>query len=180
MSVGVRVATSTQVNVAARSFVHTAQKLVELTSAIARGRGLGQKYLIDNLPAIERGLRTWLVSKHLESMRVEIWDPRTDKAVEVYEFHVRYEPLRGGEETFESQSERLDEELAKLHSLRPGLLWRIIVATKPDRPAVEGWTPTTPRDTGPLTRREAGRMISSAACSTELIYFIEGGSSTCS
>jgi hypothetical protein len=181
MSVGVRTITKTSVNVAARSYTHTANALIHLASAIATSRGLDLQYLQEKLDVISSGLRTWLVGHNLEFMRVEVWDPRTGKAAEVYEFRLSYLPVGGdAAETFEIQAERLEAELARLRKLPPGLLWRIIVSTKPGSPGVPGWSAEKFRDISHLGRRDGGRVISSAGCKAELTYFIEGGDDSCS
>lgn len=175
MSVGVGTVTRTSANVMARSYTYTANALIHLASAITTARGLDQDYLQENLGVIEKGLRTWLFGHWLEALRVEVWDPRAEQAVEAYEFRISYDPYAGGAgEAYETQADRLRAELARLPKLRPGLSWRIIVTTKAGRPDVPGWNATKARDTSHLSRREAGQVTTSPGCSTELTYFIEG------
>jgi len=178
MSVGVRTITRTFGNVAARSYTYTANALIHLMSVITSKRGLDQQYLQERHEVISAGLRTWLVSHHLEAVRIEVWDPKTDKAVEVYEFKISFIPIAGeAEESFETRAKKLDDKLDQLHELRPGMSWRILVSNKEGAPHVPGWTASSFRDISHLSRREAGEAISSAACKADLTFFIEGSSS---
>jgi hypothetical protein len=177
MSTAVATISKTWAFTAARSVNYTATALLRLTSDIGAVRGLDLTYLQKNLEVIEAGLRTWILGQWLEKVRIEVYDPGTDQAVEVYDFGLAYEPSPGGRpETYETKAESLREELSKLHKLRPGLDWRIIVQTKDGRPDVPGWSTTKTRDTGGLSRRDAGKVVSSAGCDVQLTYFFEGGS----
>jgi Bacterial HORMA domain 2 len=174
MSVGT--ITKTLGHVAARSYAHTANALMHLACAIATGRGLDLQYLRENLDVVSAGLRTWLVGHNLEFMRVEVWDPGTDRAAEVYEFRLNYEPIAADRaETFDVRTQEVEAEIARLHKLPPGLRWRIVVSTKPGSPAVPGWSATKLRDASHLGRRDGGEVISSAGCTAGLTYFTEGG-----
>ena len=82
--------TAVQVNVHAYATTHVATNLIRSLKQLVVGCGLDATKLLGDWQVLERGVATWLASRHLERLTLEIYSNRTDKLVRRFDFDIDY------------------------------------------------------------------------------------------
>src|SRR5260370_316456 len=115
---------------------------------IIRDSGLDMERFADNRVNYERGIKEWLTSGHLEKVILEVFDPATAALVRRWDFELEVDG--DGDLGFWFDGADIRYHLLKSGKIPSKCGYALIVATKPGRPDVAGWTPCTLRDTGQL------------------------------
>lgn len=153
------VQTSIGINVSQQSTIYVSNEVVKTFIIIPGLRGLDSREITSNLEPTSRGFQTWTATGDLKVAHLEIFDPRTDEAVERWDMIFNYEANGGQKSQFKTEMDKLKDFASKLGKLRPGCRYRIVVELEDGAPPVEGWTPTTLRDVTHLGKRSLGGYI---------------------
>ena len=145
------------VNTYTHSVTYVADKMLHSLHQIIRESGLNPEKLTDDWDTLQRGISTWLASYHLESVTLEVFDPDTDALVGRWDFEIYYGTAGDG-------AMWVNTEDIKYHIRKAGQWpslcdYRVIISTKPGRPAVAGWSSTTFRSTDGFVRQCIGTTI---------------------
>lgn len=138
---------------------------------IIKASGLSPKKLTDEWPALERGIRSWLDSGHLEAVILEVFNPRTGRLVGRWDFDIVYGYGSDGSSGF-----WLDTDAIRYAILKAGLWpsecdYRLVTTTSSGRPDVVGWAPTTLRSTDGFTRHSIGTTIGAVGAGSSTAYW---------
>jgi hypothetical protein len=103
-----------------------------------------------------RALQAWLESRHLETVVLEIFNPKTDALVGRWDIDVIY-TTGSGDGGFWTDTEQI-----KYHVRKAGLApneakYRLLLQNKPGRPDVDGW------GTGGIPIRRKGSLATALA-----------------
>lgn len=145
------------VNTRTHSITFVTDKLLSSLKNIIRLSGLNPEKLSNDWQILERGIRRWLETEHLQELHLEVYEPRTDKLVGRWDFGIFYGFT--GDGTF-----WVDTDAIKYHIRKAGLWptdceYRIVVTNRPGRPDVEGWSTTTLRSTDGFVKQSIGTTI---------------------
>lgn len=145
------------VNTYAHSVTYVTDKLLLSLKEIIRGSGLSPERLADQWDNLHRGLRTWLGSRHLEAVILEVYDPGTDELVGRWDFDVFYGSVGEG-------GMWVDTDDIRYHILKSGRWpseceYRVVVTNKAGRPDVPGWSKAELRSTEGFIRQSLGTTI---------------------
>jgi len=153
------VQTSIGIRLSTQSTIYVGTQVVKTFIMIPGLRGLDSREITSNLEPISRGVQTWTTTGDLKSAHLEIFDPRTDEAVERWDMVFKYEADGGQKSQFNTELDKLKDFASKLGKLRSGCRYRVVVELEDGAPAVEGWTPTTLRDVSHLSKKSLGGYI---------------------
>src|SRR5258707_12505244 len=111
MSTTVSVSTYTSTH----TISHVTSKMLLLLKEIIREVGLDPSILMDRWAPLELAVSTWLRSKHLKQLTLEIFNPKTDGLVSRWDLDIVYG--YGADDTFWVDTTAIRYSIAK-----PGLL----------------------------------------------------------
>jgi hypothetical protein len=150
--------TSVIVNTYTHSVVYVADNILKSMKDVIRLSGLDPSGLVDDWQDKMTALQTWLYSRHLETVVLEIFDPKTDRLVGRWDSDVVYSTA-GGDGGFWTDTEQIKYAVRKA-GLMPGeARYRLLLQNKPGRPDVPGWSAATYRSTEGFARHSLGSTI---------------------
>lgn len=158
------------VNTYTHSVTYVANNLLMCLKDIVRRSGLDPDKLTSDWPVLERGLAKWLETKHLETVTLEVFDPRTDALVGRWDFSITY-GWNGGTGSF-----WVDADQIKYHIIKQGLWpsscqYGVKVHNKSGRPDVPGWSATTYRSTEGFVRQSIGTTLDASGLGAAATYY---------
>ena len=150
--------TSVAVNTYTHSVIYVADNILKSMKDIIRLSGLDPANLVTDWPSNMLAIQTWLDSGHLETVVLEIFDPKTDALVCRWDIDVIYTTGLGNGGFW------TDTEQIKYHIRKAGLApsearYRLVLQNRPGRPYVHGWEPTQFRSTAGFVRHSLGSTI---------------------
>lgn len=148
--------TAVQVNVHAYATTHVATNLIRSLKQLVVGCGLDATKLLGDWQVLERGVATWLASRHLERLTLEIYSNRTDKLVRRFDFDIDYGYNPNGNGDLFLDPGTVDVAIRKAGEIPANCSYDIFANTAAGRPDVKGWTTGTLRSTSGMTRRSVG------------------------
>lgn len=157
------------VNTYAHSVTYVTDKLLHSLKEIIRASGLSPEKLTNEWIVLERGIKTWLNSEHLEQVHLEVYKPSTSSLIGRWDFEVSYGFSGDG-------SFWVDTAAIRYHILKAGQWpstcdYRIVVTTKPDRLEVAGWSSTSLLSTQGFVKQSIGTTIDGSGLSTGTGYW---------
>jgi len=145
------------VNTYTHSVTYVADKMLHALHQIIRESGLNPEKLADDWNTLQLGISTWLGSRHLESVTLEVFHPNTDNLVGRWDFEIYYGTA--GDGAMWVNTEDIRYHIRKAGHWPSLCDYRIITSTKPARPDVSGWFSTTFRSTEGFVRQSIGTTI---------------------
>ncbi len=133
------------VNTYAYSVTHVTNKLLLSLKEIIRESGLDVAKMTQQWSVLERGVTTWINSKHLETVTLEIFDSKTDDLVGRWDIEIVYGYV--GDGSLWVDTETIKYSIRKAGLVPAGCDYRIVVCRRPNAPAVDGWSNCTLRST---------------------------------
>lgn len=132
--------------------------------------GLDPAKLTDDWDVIERGIRAWINSGHLEKIVIEFYRPGSDVASARWDFPVLYTGSGVSDDMWHDKT-YFRQLIAK--SARPSsdCFYTIILKNSAGRPEVDGFVPATFRSTAQLARRDAGTVVATGHLSANAEYW---------
>jgi len=145
------------VNTYTHSVTYVTDKLLLSLKEIIRGSGLSPEKLTKDWDLNERAVSTWLHSRDLETIILEVFNPRNGALVGRWDFDIIYGSTGDG-------GMWVDTDDIHYHIKKAGLWpsecdYTIMMITKPGRPDVAGWGKGNFRDTEGFIRQTMGTTI---------------------
>jgi len=150
--------TTVSVNTYTHSVVYVADNILKSLKDIIRLSELDPSNLADSWETNLRALRTWLETKDLERVVLEIFHPITDALIVRWDIDVVYS-WSSGNGSFWTDTSQL-----KYHILKAGVApkdarYELLMHTKPGRPDVPGWSRGSYRSTAGMVRQSLGSTV---------------------
>jgi len=166
--------TVTRVNTYVYSVNYVADQLLRSLKDLIREIGLDPANFVDSWKSTNLALTTWLHSRHLERITLEIYDPGAPNvAILVPEFEIVYGD--GDDDgAFWVDGEALRYQLRKEGLVPQACRYSLVVFTKPGRPDVAGWGPGSSRSRAGMTRYLSGTAIASPGLAAASGYWARG------
>ncbi len=167
---------ATQAYAYARAFAQThsivflSDNLRNTLREVIREYGLDPNALMQEWPTIERGIRVWLGSGHLNKVVVEFFRPGASEASARWDLPVRYTGS-GVDDDMWLDKAYLRQLIVK--AARPSLdcKYRILLCTDPGAASVSGFTDCTFLSTGSLAARHSGTVIATGHMTAGATYW---------
>ena len=151
--------TSVVVNTYTHSVTYVADNILKSLKDIIRLSGLDPSNLIEGWDSNKRALQTWLHSQHLETVVLEIFDPRTNVLIGRWDIDVHYTTRFGDDGAFWTDTEQINYHVRKAGVAPDKAKYRLLLHTKAGYPPVHGWRPTQYRSTEGFVRHSLGATI---------------------
>lgn len=153
-----------------QSVVYVADNILKSLKDIIRLSGLDPTKLVNDWALLLRGLSAWIESRHLESVTLEIFDPKTDGLLFRWDIEVVYTwDVSAG--TFWTDTEQLKWAIKKAGLVPAQADYRVSVHNKPGRPDVSGWSCCTLRSTDGMVRQSLGTTVEHNGLSAKTTYW---------
>ncbi|MBM7842177.1 hypothetical protein [Herpetosiphon giganteus] len=163
MSTAVRVNTYTQ------SVTYVTDKMLTSIKNIIRWSGLSPEKFTSQWDTLERGIKAWLNSEHLQQVHLEVYNPTTNKLIGRWDFEIYYG--FSGDGAFWVDPDAIKYHIQKSGAWPSTCSYQIIVTNKPGRPDVVGWSNATLRSTDGFIRQSIGTAIDGSGLSTGTTYW---------
>lgn len=158
------------VNTYAHTTTFIADKMLRSLQLIVRESGLDPGALAHDWGVLERGIRTWLGTKDLETVVLEVYDPRDAELVGRWDFVIIY-GYDAGEDGMWVDTAAIRYAILKAGLWPEQCAYRLVAVTKPGRPAVEGWATTNLRSTDGFARHAVGTTIGAVGAGASTAYW---------
>ena len=147
------------VKTAVYPIVYVANEIMNTLIRIVDRRGLSMDYINRHRETLLDGIFTWLSTRHLEKLVLEIYNGET--VIERHDLNFSYSKVVPSttHSKFETNLRKLEDFLSKLPSLEEGLQYRVVVVLKEGAPDVPGWKPTRLRPVDHLRHQNLGDLI---------------------
>ena len=159
------------VNTYTHSVTFVTDKMLTSLKRIIWWSGLDPAKLTSDWNVLERGISSWLNSKHLEMLTLEVYRPGSNTLVNRWDFDIEYSYGSGDDGSMWVDPDAIRNAIKKCGFDPSGCDYRIIATTKPDRPDVAGWGPATLLSTNGFVRHSVGTTIGANPLGTRTAYW---------
>ena len=157
------------VNTYAYTVTHVTNKLLLSLKEIIRETGLDVAKMTKQWSVLELGVSTWINSKHLETVTLEIFDSKKDDLVGRWDIEIVYGYV--GDGSLWVDTDAIKYSIRKAGLVPAGCDYRIVVSRKPNAPAVDGWSNCTLRSTDGFYRYSIGTTIGGSGLGAGVAYW---------
>ena len=162
--------TTVHVNTYSYSVTYVANKLLLSLKMIRLLSELSPERLTDDWAVLERGIRTWLETRDLIQLLLEVYNPRTDALIGRWDLEISYD--FSGDGSFWVNTDDIRYHIQKTGNWPSTCNYRVVATTKPYRPDVLGWTTTKLRSTDGFVKQSIGTTIDGSGLSAGTSYWI--------
>jgi hypothetical protein len=161
--------------VTANTYVHTTtyitDKMLRSLLFIIRESGLDPAKFACDWDWMERGIRTWLGTQDLQTVILEVYDPRDGELVGRWDFDIIYGYGGDGDGSMWVDTDAIRYAIGKAGLWPSQCEYRVITITNPWRPDVTGWSRTTVRSTDGFARHSISTTIGAIGAGTSTAYW---------
>jgi hypothetical protein len=149
--------TSTFVISYAKTVTYVTTKMLLVLKEIIREIGLDPSRFTNDWDTYEEAVSTWISSRHLQCITLEVYDPRTDKLITRWDIDVVYSSIGDGAMWVDTAAIRYA--IAKAGIAPSSCSYGIKIKNAPGRPDVPGWGPCDFRSTDGFRRYSVGAAV---------------------
>lgn len=157
------------VNTYTHSVTYVTNKLLFTLKEIINLSGLSPAKLVDQWGTLELGIKTWLESRHLKQIVLEVFNSKTDNLVGRWDLAIQYGYT--GDSTFWVNTDEIRYHIKKAGLWPSECGYRVVVTNEPGRPDVPGWSSTTLRSTEGFVRQSIGTTIDGSGLGANTSYW---------
>lgn len=157
------------VNTYTHSVTYVTNKLLLTLKEIINLSGLSPAKLANQWDVLELGIHTWLESRHLKEIVLEVYNPKTDKLVGRWDLTIQYG--YSGDSSFWVNTEEIRYHIQKAGLWPSECEYRVVVTTESGRPNVAGWSSTTLRSTDGFVKQSLGTTLDGAGLGSNTSYW---------
>lgn len=157
------------VNTYTHSVTYVSDQMIRSLKTIVAGSGLSPQKLITEWTSIDLALRTWLGTRDLQGVVLEVFHPTTGALVTRWDATINYGYSGDGE--MWADTDVLRFAIAKAGVVASSCDYRVVLETASGRPDVPGWSPTTFRSTDGFVRHSVGTAIGAHAIGSDFGYW---------
>jgi hypothetical protein len=164
MSVQVRV------NTYVHSVTYLTDNIIRSLQDIIRMSGLSPGNLATSWDSVHLAMSTWLKSKDLERVVLEIYNPQTDELVTRWDVEIAY-GWDADNSRFYTDTEQLKYAIKKAGVVPSQSKYDISLTTKQGRPDVPGWGPGSLRSTDSFVKQSLGTTSAHSGLEAAASYY---------
>ena len=154
------------------SATHVATNMLRGLKQIVAGCGLDTSKLVGQWSVLEAGIATWVSSRDLEELVLEVWDTKSpNRLIGRFDFTIDYSYYGGGDGDLWLDPDTVAWAIRKNGSYPSCCDYRIVADTAPGAPHVDGWSETTLRSTDGLRRHSVGTALGGGSMGAGLSYW---------
>jgi len=163
--------TSVHVNLFTHTVTFVTDKMMSSLRRIIVWSGLDPSSLLANWNDLELGIKTWLGSRDLTEVTLEVFVSSSGGLVGRWDFDIDYGFGGADEGDMWVDTDAIRFAIRKQGLNPAGCSYRIILTTKKDRPDVAGWESATLVSTAGFTRYSIGTTIGTSGLGTRTAYW---------
>ena len=152
------------------SVTYVTDNVLRSLKDIIRLSGLSPANLANSWESKHRAIKTWIESRHLERVELEIFNPATNALIVRWDLDIVYQ-WSNGDGSFYTDTEQLKYAIKKAGVAPESANYEIILKTKPGRPDVSGWGPATSRSTDGMVRQTLGSTVEHSGLGASAAYW---------
>lgn len=149
------------VNTYTYSVTFLSEKIVHSLKEMLRESGLSPQRLAGNWASTQEAISTWLYSRDLLTVHLEIYNATTDANVLRWDIDVVYD-ANDGDGSMWVDTDDLHYAIRKAGVAPSNCSYRVILSTRNGRPEVDGWSNCEFRSTDGMSRHSIGTMINAS------------------
>jgi hypothetical protein len=157
------------VNTLTHTITYVTAKMLLSLKEIIREIGLNPSTLTKDWNTYENGIATWLGSRHLQQVTLEVYDPETNELVARWDLDVVYGST--GDGTLWVDIETIKYAIAKAGLSPARCQYNVILHHRPNPPHVPGWQNCEYRSTDGFRRYAIGATIGGNGIGAETAYW---------
>lgn len=159
------------VNTYTHSVTYVTDNILRSLQDIVRLSGLDPAQIADEWAVLERGISTWIKSKHLETIVLEVYNPSTDALIGCWDIDIAYEWSGDGGGRFWVDTEQIKMAIKKAGVWPGSSKYSIICRSKSGHADVDGWSTTTFRSTVGMVKQSLGTTIEHSGLGAGASYY---------
>ncbi len=159
------------VNTYTHSVIYVTDNILRSLQDIVRLSGLDPAQIADEWTVLERGISTWIESKHLETIVLEVYNPSTNALIGRWDIDIAYEWSGDGGGRFWVDTEQIKMAIKKAGVWPGSSKYSIICRSKSGWPDVDGWSTTAFRSTAGMAKQSLGTTIEHSGLGAGASYY---------
>lgn len=163
--------TSVAVNTYTHSVTYVSDNLLRTLQDVIRLSGLSPEKIATEWASIDRALKTWIQSRHLEKVILEVYDPKTSKLVCRWDLELDYGWTADGDGRFWVDTDQIKTAILKAGHWPANCQYDVIFTNKPGRPDVSGWGPCAFRSIDGFVKQSLGTTIEHSGLGASASYY---------
>jgi hypothetical protein len=162
--------TNTVIYTHTHSVTYVADNILKSLKDIILLSGLDPARLVGTWDSNMLALRTWLNSRHLKCVVLEIYNPKTSALIIKWEIAIVY-GTPSTNDGFWTDTEQLKYHIQKAGLAPSEAAYGILMDNMPGRPDVPGWAPSAFRPTDGMLRQSLGSTIEHGGLGATAAYW---------
>jgi hypothetical protein len=158
------------VNTYTHSVTYVTDNILRSLQDIVRLSGLDAGKISAEWEVLERGIRTWIDSRHLETIVLEVYHPQTGVLIGRWDIDIAY-GWSEDQSRFWVDTDQIKAAIRKSGTWPSESEYRIVCTTKAGRADVAGWSSATLRSTAGLIRQSLGTTIEHGGLGAGASYY---------
>ena len=165
--------TAVHVNTYTHAATFVAGNLLWNLKKLITACGLDPEKMVKQWDTLESGIATWLGSRDLETLILEVFDPsdRFDDRRGRFDFIVDYSYCGDGDGDFWLDPDAVRYTIRKRGSLPSSCDYRIVAITRPGAVIAPGWGAAQLRSTEGMTQHSIGTTMGAGPLGASLTYY---------
>lgn len=163
--------TSVHVNLFTHTVTFVTDKMLSSLRRIIVWSGLDPYKLTSEWSDLERATKTWLASRDLLEVTLEVFNPSSGALVGRWDFDIDYGFTNGGDGDMWADTDAIRFAIQKQGLNPAGCSYRVSFKTKAGRPDVPGFGPVTLFSTNDFTRYSIGTTIGTDGLGSRTAYW---------
>ena len=161
---------SVAVNTYTYSVTYLADNILRSLQDVVRLSGLDPEKIANQWASIQKALTTWMESKHLQKVILEVYDPKTQGLAVRWDLEIEY-GWSDSNGRFWVDTEQLKTAIKKAGVWPSDCKYDIILSNKEGRPDVDGWGPCSLRSTSGFVKQSLGTTIEHSGLGAAASYY---------
>lgn len=153
-----------------QSTTYVTDNVLKSLKDVIRLSGLSPDNLVNSWDSKHRAIKTWLESRHLERVELEIYNPLTNALLVRWDLDIVYQ-WSDGDGAFYTDTEQLKYAIKKAGVAPENASYSILLKTKAGRPDVPGWGPASNRPTTGMVRQALGSTVEHSGLGASAAYW---------
>lgn len=152
------------------SVTYVTDNVLKSLKDIIRLSGLSPANLVNSWESKHRAIKTWIESRHLERVELEIFNPATNALIVRWDLDIVYQ-WSDGDGSFYTDTEQLKYAIKKAGVAPESASYEVILKIRPGRPDVAGWGPVTSRSIDGMARQTLGSTVEHSGLGASTAYW---------
>jgi hypothetical protein len=163
--------TGVVVNTYSLSVTYVADNIQRTLKNILLLSGLDPAKLTSDWQSVNKALKSWMESKHLETIVLEVSNAAGTTLVGRWDIQISYAWNGDDGSNFWVDTDQIKAAVRKAGQQPSSCAYRVLLQNKPGYPAVEGWSSTTYLSTAGFTKQSLGSTVEHSGLGASASYY---------